>query len=233
MLGFGGPREGRSSCGANKHLAMPKTFTEQKAFVEDVRQAMQSGASAVSDTEHHNVHNIWLGGHWSGTKQAWEWDDGSPMARVNWAKDQPAPTLADAWVCMAPDGHVRHARDSDSFAIICEAEAGAAGTGHARILDDTAEVLSGSPLGPLLSNQLTKGEHEQRKFSIHDRYARLGVRHWLDGPTLSQLIATLLVVSCAGWLVIRVAKRTRAVRQVAQLLNGTDETMDILIGTAN
>merc|ERR1712232_14064 len=100
---------------------------------------------------HWPQNTVWLGGHWSAANSGWEWDDGTPMSQVRWARDQPNPTASEPWLCMVPDGHVRHAGESktSAFGIMCqtpqaqyESRGMSAQTGfETSILDDTAAVI--------------------------------------------------------------------------------------------
>merc|ERR1711920_234908 len=97
-----------------------------------------------------------------------------------------------------------------------------------KTLDDTAVTLTASTPG--------KAEHRQiqRKFSTSNSRARDVFRHLFGRVGVSQPPTTFCVLALATLLIATIAiSRRRASFRVVQLLNGTDETMDTLIGTAD
>merc|ERR1712194_29289 len=109
------------------------------------------------------------------------------------------------------------------------AEVGEPQSGAApKILDHTAVTLTASTSGTAENRQL------QRKFSISNSRARDVVRHMFGRVAVSLPHTTFCVVAFAALLIATIAiRRRRAGFRVVQLLNGTDETMDTLIGTAD
>jgi len=86
FAGFHQPTAAARSCGAGRHLVMPKTHAEWDGLTQAIRDAMQDGR--LSESFPKNA--VWLGGHWSTPNKRWEWDDGAEATHLPWARDQPS-----------------------------------------------------------------------------------------------------------------------------------------------
>jgi len=116
-----GPEDARRKCGIS-HLAMPKTPAQQDALATFVNQLVANGHMSAGWPNN----TIWVGGYWSPKTKAWVWDDGDPVAKVNWAPGQPSSwsqQIREPWLCMLTDGYYYDSASGIpyySFGAVCE-----------------------------------------------------------------------------------------------------------------
>mmetsp|Transcript_28006 Transcript_28006/g.65387 ORF Transcript_28006/g.65387 Transcript_28006/m.65387 type:complete len:1025 (-) Transcript_28006:246-3320(-) len=119
FVGFTGPEEARSACGAGKRLAMPKTAGQQR----QLKEAISTALSRRVMSEAWPKNTVWIGASWHGAPARWEWDDQTPVVEVNWAAGQPSSSANQShepWLCMVADGHIHDSDPPYTFGVMCE-----------------------------------------------------------------------------------------------------------------
>lgn len=121
--GFGLPEEARNSCRRGQRLARMANDVEEAGL----RRAIDKAVDLHLLSSDWPKDTIWLGGHWDSRTGRWEWDDGTPVETLRWAKGQPSARghqQTEPYLCMLLDGVIHDTEPTFSFGIICEDVAG-------------------------------------------------------------------------------------------------------------